>query len=189
MNLISLMYLFFRLAPFIIVSFFVLGSLINGEIKGLIFLVGLCFSMVITYLISNMLKEEQENKHLMCDAFSMNSVINNKFPIGLAIICHTFFYLVFPIAKYRLEIYNIPVLIGFPLLIIAEFVWNTKYNCFGAMQCIGTIIVSGGLGVAYSAMIDSLNLPRLLHTSAGSDRQMCNKPSNQKFRCYAKKAT
>lgn len=40
-NLLSISYLFFRLAPFIIVCFFVLNSVFNQDLRGLIYLCGL----------------------------------------------------------------------------------------------------------------------------------------------------
>jgi hypothetical protein len=40
-NLLSISYLFFRLAPFIIVCFFTLNSLFNQDLRGIIYLCGL----------------------------------------------------------------------------------------------------------------------------------------------------
>lgn len=48
MDLFGLFYLFFRLSPFIIASFFSLISLFNSDLKGFIYLVGLIFSTAIT---------------------------------------------------------------------------------------------------------------------------------------------
>ena len=48
MDLFGLFYLFFRLSPFIIASFFSLVSLFNSDLKGFIYLVGLIFSTAIT---------------------------------------------------------------------------------------------------------------------------------------------
>ena len=58
LNIITLLYLFFRLAPFVIVSFFALSSLFNQDIKGLIYLVGLLLACFLTVLIGNSLNEE-----------------------------------------------------------------------------------------------------------------------------------
>jgi hypothetical protein len=48
MDLFGLFYLFFRLSPFIIASFFSLISLFNSDLKGFIYLVGLIFSTATT---------------------------------------------------------------------------------------------------------------------------------------------
>jgi hypothetical protein len=48
MDLFGLFYLFFRLSPFIVASFFSLISVFNSDLKGFIYLVGLIFSTAIT---------------------------------------------------------------------------------------------------------------------------------------------
>jgi len=188
MNIVSVIYIFFRLAPFLIVGFMTLGSVINGQIRGFVYLVGLCFSVFLTHLIvttfANVTNVTNVHPNLICDGFSVNGIMNVSTPVGLAIICYTFFYLVFPIAKYRLEVYNIPLLIIFPLLIIAEIFWNVQNSCFDFTQIISTIILGGGLGVLYSVIIDSLKMPKLQYLAAGSTREICNMPRKQKFRCY-----
>ena len=55
LNIVSLIYLFFRLAPFIIVSYFALQSLFNQDLKGVIYLVGLLIASVVTILVGNIL--------------------------------------------------------------------------------------------------------------------------------------
>lgn len=183
MNVISLFYLFFRLSPFIVVCFLTLGSVINGEIRGFVYLVGLCFALVCTSLVASALPQDSAEKNLLCKNFSMNGIVNNKMPLGLAILSYSFFYLIYPIAKYRLEIYNIPILIIFPLLLIGELFWNVNYQCFTTMNCAGTLILSGGLGVVYSVILDELKMPRIQYINAGSNKEICTKPTKQKFTC------
>jgi hypothetical protein len=48
MDLFGLLYLFFRLSPFIIACFFSLISVFNSDLKGFIYLVGLIFSTAMT---------------------------------------------------------------------------------------------------------------------------------------------
>jgi len=56
MDLFGLLYLFFRLSPFIIASFFSLISVFNSDLKGFIYLVGLIFSTAITMLAGTTFK-------------------------------------------------------------------------------------------------------------------------------------
>ena len=53
-NISSLLYLSFRLAPFIIVSVFSLTSIIHQDFKGLIYLGGLLFTSVFAIMFGNM---------------------------------------------------------------------------------------------------------------------------------------
>jgi hypothetical protein len=165
-----------------------MGSIITGQIRGFVYLIGLCFSIVCTFLVAGGLSstpQTNSDASLICSNFSLNGMVNNKIPLGLAIISHTFFYLVYTIAKYRLEVYNLPVLIVFPILIIAEMIWNLQNGCFGIWRCIGTLILAGGLGVTYSVIIDELKMPKLQFLSAGSTREVCNMPQKQKFKCVS----
>ena len=184
LNLNSILYLFFRLAPFLIVCLFTLGSIINSEIKGFVYLVGLIFACAMSVLTVESLGEPAEsNKALVCSSFTINGILNDKTPVSLVIYAFTFFYLVFPIGKYNLAIDNIAVLIFFPILILAEAYWNISKNCFPVSNSIIAIIIGGGLGVAWSAIIDATKLRALQYYSVGSNRERCSRPSNQRFVC------
>jgi len=62
LNIVSIFYLFFRLAPFIIVSYFSLQSIFNQDMKGLVFLIGLLITTFLTIFIGNVLpKGNNEN--------------------------------------------------------------------------------------------------------------------------------
>ena len=52
LNLINILYLFFRMAPFVIVSYFSLQSILNQDLKGLIYLIGLIVTSFVVYLNS-----------------------------------------------------------------------------------------------------------------------------------------
>jgi hypothetical protein len=55
LNIITLLYLFFRLAPFIIVCYFSLSSILNQDVKGLIYLIGLLIACFTTYLVGSII--------------------------------------------------------------------------------------------------------------------------------------
>ena len=50
-NIINILYMFFRLAPFIIVSYFTLQSIFNQDLKGVIYLIGLLVASVVTVIL------------------------------------------------------------------------------------------------------------------------------------------
>ena len=57
LNLLNIIYMFFRLAPFIIVSYFTLHSIFNQDLKGIIYLVGLIVTTVVIVLIASIMPE------------------------------------------------------------------------------------------------------------------------------------
>ena len=184
LNLNSILYLFFRLAPFLIVSLFTLGSIINSEIKGFVYLVGLIFASVMSFLLVGFLGEpSDQNKAPVCTSFTINGIVQEHTPLSLVIYAFTFFYLVFPIGKYNLAIDNVAVLIFFPILILAEAYWNISKGCFPVTNSFLAVIIGGGLGVAWSAIIDATKLKGLQYYNVGTNRERCSRPSNQRFVC------
>jgi hypothetical protein len=184
LNLNSVLYLFFRLAPFLIVSLFTLGSIINSEIKGFVYLVGLVFACMISFVTVGALGEQSlSNKSPVCSSFSINGIVSDQLPLSMVIYAFTFFYLVFPIGKYNLAIDNIPVLIFFPILILAEAYWNISKGCFPILNSCIAIIIGGGIGVAWAAIIDSTKLKGLQYYSIGSNRERCTRATKQRFVC------
>ena len=47
-NIVAFTYLFLRLAPFILICFLTLSSIFNQDFKGLIYLLGILFTVVIS---------------------------------------------------------------------------------------------------------------------------------------------
>ena len=108
-NLFTITYLFFRLSPFIVACFFSISSIFNGDMKGLIYLVGLIFAIAITMVIGNSVKTESftPSDSGICNFLSLGGYSSfSAVPLGLAILCYTFGYLVWSIGQYNLALNN-----------------------------------------------------------------------------------
>ena len=92
-NLKSILYLF---APFIIICYFLLYSLINMEIKGLVYLIGLLAGLVMTVFIGNGLVGKNDNmfsKNELCNFVTINHIANvSNVPLSISVYCFTAFY-------------------------------------------------------------------------------------------------
>jgi len=203
-NLYTLFYLFFRLSPFIVACFFSLISIFNSDMKGLIYLVGLIFSITITWIFGrsiitttnlekmgidfgkgseNPVQVEENGIPNVCNFLSLGGFHSfSKVPLGLAVLSYTFFYLLFTISSYHMEIFNLPTLILFPILLLADIWWNISNGCFPVVSCMMSLIVAGGLGVGWSALVQK-HMPTMQYLMVGSNRQMCMKPSETYFTC------
>ena len=185
----SLLYLFYRLSPFILVCFFVLGSIINSEAKGFIYLVGLVFTVVVSYgfcgLAGYISTGDASSKipSPECSTLKINGIISETTPIGMVIFSYSLFYLVYPIVKHHLETDNIPLLIFFPLLILGDIYWNTMYSCFSMLQITVALIVAGLCGLGWAAMIEATNLKGLQYFNIGSSRERCSIATKGRYRC------
>jgi hypothetical protein len=102
-NLENVLYLAFRLAPFILVSFFTLQSLFNWDLKGIVYLVGLVLASAITILFgrnkNNFGTSNSETLGAIpnprCNVITLgdNGGVVSYFPLSIMVYSYTLFYL------------------------------------------------------------------------------------------------
>jgi hypothetical protein len=184
-NLFTITYLFFRLSPFIIASFFSISSIFNSDMKGLIYLVGLIFAVGITMIVGNSFKTDSftPSDSGVCNFLSLGGYSSfSAVPLGLAILCYTFAYLVWSIAQYNLAMNNIPTLVLFPILITSDIFWNISNNCYPIISCLVSLLCASGIGILWSWIVQT-KMPQYQYLILGSNAQMCLQPSSQTFIC------
>jgi hypothetical protein len=209
----NILYLAFRLAPFIIVSFFTLQSLLNWDLKGIIYLVGLIFACVISVLFGNsgLIKSEKSGDlpNPRCNVITLgqNGPITN-IPLSLTTFSYTFFYLLvfiinlantrnpkggllgnkgFTYANINMVLQqNFPTLVLFPTLIILEIFWVVSNKCIVGMNVIPSIlgaIVIGGLVGVFWAIFITTTKRPELQYINKPGLEVCNQPSKSLYRC------
>lgn len=194
LNIFSILYLFFRLAPFIIVCFFSLQSVFNQDLKGIIYLVGLIFACFFTTMVGSIpgfqsLTEEYGEKmpanvKQVCRLVEIsNGAPISNLPLGQTVLAYTFIYLVFVIAKYNLVMQNIPTLVIFPALIIADYIWNISNNCSNILILFLSMVLGGGIGALWAYLIDSTGKVDLQLFNGISSKAVCSRPTRQIMRC------
>lgn len=211
-NLTNILYIAFRLSPFIIVCFFTLESFLNWNLKGVVYLFGLLFACVITIFVSNtmpptdMIPETNNEDNQICNYISIGTggSLLSKLPLSTAVFSYTFFYLLTFIltlasktntgfAKQKsgsLKLaglqtamtQNIPTLILFPLLLLIDGGWNIINNCTSIFAVVLSIILGGCIGLAWGSIISSTSNPNLMYIS-GIMGDVCSKPTKTLFRC------
>lgn len=192
LNLNYILYTAFRLSPFIVVSFFTLSSVLNQDLKGIIYLAGLLFASFFAVIIGSALNfpviSTSPENDAVCSTLTLGeSGRLSKIPLGMVVFAYTFVYLVDIIAKYNLVMQNIPTLILFPALIIAEAMWNRNYQCASFKQ-IGIALVIGSLcGFGWARIIRSSGAVQLQYFNGINNGQVCSRPSKQKFKCTINK--
>ena len=98
-NISNILYIAFRLAPFIIVCFFTLESFLNWNIKGIVYLCGLLVACVVIVLVSNAFGNgstpESGVDNNICSSISLGQggSLLSKLPLSTAVFSYTFFYL------------------------------------------------------------------------------------------------
>ena len=189
LNLITISYICFRLAPFILVCMLSLTSILYQDFKGIIYIGGLLITCMIAIICGNSIpgswsKTTTLSPNEVCKIITLSdSGPVSIIPLSIITFTYTAGYMGYIIFKYNLALQNIPSLIIFPLLIITDILWQLKNNCsqFNVIF-IGTMIGMGG-GIAWAAIIDSLKNSRLLYFNGISNAQTCSRPSKQNFKC------
>jgi len=195
LNLITLLYLFFRLAPFIIVSYFSLSSIFNQDLKGLIYLVGLLIASFVTIIVGNIIPMSFTYgvDDVTNDLRQVNGVCNmitigkdgsfSKIPLGISMLSYTLIYLVYIIAINHIELDNLPTLIILPLLILGDLIWNIANDCYKPFGIIVSIACGSLMGWAWAAIVNSFNQPQLFFLNVGGNKTVCHRPTKQLFKC------
>ena len=192
LNIINILYMFFRLAPFIIVSYFTLQSLFNQDLKGLIYLIGLLVSSIVVVLLGNVLKSFSPPKGLMPTDYSKircsQLTLGNSQPISILPLSQTVFgytlsYLSYFISINNLQTQNIATFIVFPLLIIADIMWSTINLCSSPKDLLISLILGGLMGTIWAMIIDSTNAPNLAYMSGITNKDICSKPTKSLYKC------
>ncbi len=190
LNIINLVYLFFRLAPFIIVSYFALQSIFNQDFKGLIYLVGLLIAAVTTVVIGNVLPKSTEPMiaSAKCNMLTLgaNEPIS-RLPLSQTVFGYTLAYLSYFIGINNLQTQNIATFIIFPVIVVADFIWSTSNNCATPEFLLTALIIGGLIGVLWAMIIDSTKVANLTYFSGISNKDVCTQPSRSMYRCRSVK--
>lgn len=187
-NIGSLVYLFFRLAPFFIVSYFTLSSIFNQDFRGFVYLVGLVLACVICILVGQVLPSAWNDKSLdvrtKCSSLTLgkNQPLSNL-PLSQTVFGFTLSYLTYFIATNKLQAQNIPFFIFMSLVILADIIWNIQNTCTELKYLGLSLLIGGGFGYLWATFIE-MNAPSTAYIS-GVDQQTCSKPTKGMYRCRA----
>ena len=138
LNIVNIFYLFFRLAPFIIISYFTLESIFNQDLKGLIYLVGLIIASVFTIVLGNIIPQpdvdlaptNDKYSKAKCNTLTLGSNEPiSRLPLSQTVFGYTLAYLSYFIGVNNLTTQNIPVFVIFPILIVADIFWSVSNAC------------------------------------------------------------
>lgn len=180
-NLQSILYL---LAPFIIVCYFVLFSIINVDIKGFVYLIGLTTCTMLTVFISNGIvgKNNKADQSSLCNLITINHIAGvSNVPLSITIYCFTAAYLFYTMSATHYVLPNFVPLLFFSILILGDMIWLSSNNCFSSENIITAFVVSTLLGIGWGYVINKTE-NRSLQYLTGDDN-VCNIPKKQTFKC------
>ena len=133
-NIVSILYIAYRLSPFIIVCFFSLSSIFNQDLKGLIYICGLLITVFFSILVGNMGKSHftvsYHNEDVVyndvtrvCNILTLTKTGPlSLLPLSQVVLWYTYLYLGYIIMTYSLFSQNYPLLIIFFFLSFESFI-------------------------------------------------------------------
>ena len=173
------------LTPLFIVSFLFMASVLNQNVKGLVYLGGIVIVILITIGLKYAIGPttnfvDTENKWGWRDGF----IKQNSIPdFGSMILSFTMMYITLPMA-YKAASLNVLLIIIMLFFIVSNAivrVQEKKNNIIGII--IGNL-VGAALGVGYFfAFWASNNKNLLFNNGVSSNNVSCDRPSKQTFKC------
>lgn len=191
LNISSILYLAFRLSPVIVVSYFIMSSIFNSDIRGLIFLGLMLIEVLITITIGNFFHTSlgsDYNPNGVCDAISLtqSGPLSKYFPLNLNVLSFTFGYLVNIVYQFKLIMTNIPMVIFFSLFILYNCFWLYINACANPFQIFGSLSLGFGFGWLFSYVIGRTGMIELQYFNGIKNEQVCKRSNNQQFKCTSK---
>jgi hypothetical protein len=193
----NLLYFVGRLAPMVLVSFFVLVSIFNQDWKGLVYLSGIIAACFLAIIMSNTTEQLFDtNDKTISSHCSLGTTRFSYYPLSSVIIGFSIMYIFLPMIKMTEGISN-PFLIMLMLLFMfvdviflvrnrcsSMFINNTSY---GVLSSFIPIFVAYGMGgfvaFAYVLMATSTDHNELLYFGTDSAGPLCKLSGKNKMRC------
>jgi hypothetical protein len=189
LNITNIFYTAYRLSPFILVCFFTLSSILNQDLKGIIYLAGLLIACFLSVIVgkASVFDFNTPTGETLCNVLTLTDTEPfSRLPLSMTVFTYTFGYLLYIIGLYGLGMNNITTIVLFSGLIILDGVWNIYYNCSNFTRLFGAFLVGSAIGVAWSAIIASTKQVQLQYFNGISNKEVCSINKKIKFRCVKK---
>jgi len=178
----SLFAYFSMISPFLLVLLFVFISIINSNLKGLIYLLGVLFLFFIIAMFQNVLRVPlPEKASAYCQLFAMPFPIFTVPSFNSAIFLFTLVYLFVPMVINH--IMNFPLLFMILVLFVIDCSMKSANYCTTPTGIILGAFIGIVWGLFWYFLIQSQNNELLYYDDLLSNKVACSRPSQQKFKC------
>lgn len=183
-NLIDVLSMISLMSPFLIAFLMVMISIINSNVKGFIYLLGLIILFVINLLLQNTRQVRANSTNKFCNMFSISEFSEPSFNSALYI--YTIFYILLPMIN--MNVINFPIIIIISLFWILDCIIKYHNKCASISGIVMGSILGLVFGVSWSLVIQSTGQTQLLYESdLISNKIACTRPTKQNFKCQVYK--
>jgi hypothetical protein len=198
----KLFHIIFQSGPLLLIFYFLFQSILNWELRGIIYIIGLFISSSIIYLCNNPFLsifplETNYTKNAVCNSVTLgiNNQLFSEIPLSIGVYTYTFVYLLMFIigiqggnVKLQLK-QNISILVLFPLFILLESIHLLINNCISnpLYAILFSMIISSIIGCLWGLLIISLKNNKLYYINNMNSGDVCVRPSKTYLKCVRKK--
>ena len=170
------------ISPFLVVLLFVFISIINSNLKGFIYLLGIFMLFFIVLIFQNVVQGKLPvDASPYCTVFYFPVPLQGVPSFNSSIFLFTIVYLFLPMLMN--DIMNLPLLIILLVLYAIDCVMKNTNKCTTPIG----IVLGSFLGLIWGLMwyflIQSHNPELLYYDDLISNKIACSKPSQQQFKC------
>ena len=177
------------IGPYITIGCFLLLTIINMNIKGVIYFIGIVLLLFVSNIVNNLLPSIKRNDGTihdqsslaLCQAFGF-SIMHGSLPFGILVYSYTFIYLFIPMIQ--TTIMNYPLLMTLLLLLGTDMIIQLDTHCFKKSTLIMGLVTGIIVSVGWVFIVAALAPDALYSLSDyASDKLVCSMPSEQNFKC------
>ncbi len=172
------------LSPLLVTFLLVMITLINQNLKGLVYLSGILVASFVNLILGYTLRSKKyENASPLCDFMEPPFIKDFNVPLSSATFhAFTLAYMIFPM--YDTKKVNVPLIVALVLFILIDSARKFKNRCTNIKGIISGLVLGGLLGYVWYAIFKYNGHDSLLYYSEfQSNNVQCSRPSDQKFKC------
>ena len=178
------------MAPSLIAFFLFMASIFNQDLKGFVYLAGALFATCINRITQSIIATPPpENYPAACSLFNggfaqhlFGIQISTQPSVSSMFIAFTTTYLIMPM--YYNDRINYPIMITFLSLFMINAWTNVTNNCTPATGAIMGGLIGTICAMTWFSLFHGAGLDKLLYfTEVASNKVMCEKPTEQQFKC------
>jgi hypothetical protein len=173
---------FSMISPFLVILLFVFISIINSNLKGFIYLLGIFFLFFLILLFQKVLRIQLPGESSpYCQVFQFPVPLQGVPSFNSSIFMFTIVYLFIPMLMNN--IMNFPLLILLFVMYAIDCVIKTSGNCTTPVGVVLGSFVGLIWGLLWYFLIQSQNSDLLYYDDLISNKIACSRPSQQQFKC------
>ena len=173
---------FSMLSPFVLIFMLVLISIINSNIKGIIYLCGVLFLFGFVVMLQQTLRHVlPHTPDKTCKLFDFPIEFYSVPSFNSALFMFTITYIFIPMLTYN--VINFPLIMVLFGLYAIDCVTKNVNNCTTPIGIILGSIIGGLCGFFWYYIIKSSDSKLLYYDDFVSNKVACSRPTEQKFKC------